>query len=108
MSSIEVSVGHTVIVETQVQFSLQELSRVCGVDVVLIESLVHEGVLTPQGHSLGDSPAQWYFEGTVLPRARKATRLLQDLELSTPGAALVLDLFDEIEALKSQLRRLRG
>jgi chaperone modulatory protein CbpM len=104
MSIGERSITHTVIVETELQFSLPELSRACGVDVALLESLVHEGVLNPQG----DSPTQWRFEGSVLPRARTATRLLQDLELSAPGAALVLDLFDEIEALKAQLRRLGG
>jgi chaperone modulatory protein CbpM len=92
---------HAVIVETELQFSLPELGRACGVDVALLQALVHEGVLIPRG----DNPAEWLFGGEVLPRARKATRLLQDLELSAPGVALVLDLFDEIEALRSQLRR---
>jgi chaperone modulatory protein CbpM len=102
MSNAGSSITHAVIVEAEVQFSLPELSRVCGIDMALLESLVQEGVLTP----LGDSPTQWRFEGSVLPRARLAARLVQDLELSAPGAALVLDLCDEIEALKAQLRRL--
>jgi chaperone modulatory protein CbpM len=102
MSNAERSITHAVIVETEVRFSLSELSSVCGVEMALLESLVHEGVLTP----LGDSPTHWRFEGSVLPRARTATRLAQDLELSAPGVALVLDLCDEIEALKAQLRRL--
>jgi chaperone modulatory protein CbpM len=104
MSKAEGSITHAAIVETEVQFSLPELSRVCGVEMTLLESLVQEGVLTP----LGDSPAQWRFEGSVLPRARTAARLVKDLELSAPGAALVLDLCDEIEALKAQLRRVQG
>jgi chaperone modulatory protein CbpM len=104
MSHVEVSITHAVIVETEVQFSLSELSRVCGVHVELLESLVLEGVLTPSG----DSPTQWRFDGSILPRARTAVRLVQDLELNAPGAALVLDLCGEIEALKSRLRRLGG
>jgi chaperone modulatory protein CbpM len=93
-----------VIVETELRFSLPELSRACGVEVAVLESLVREGVLTP----LGEDPAQWSFEGAVLPRARAATRLLRGLELNASGTALVLELLDEIDSLRAQLRRLRG
>jgi chaperone modulatory protein CbpM len=93
-----------VIVETELQFSLAELCRACGVEAALLEALVHEGVLTPQG----DTPMQWRFEGSILPRARKAVRLSADLELGASGAALVLELLEEIDALKSELRRIRG
>jgi chaperone modulatory protein CbpM len=94
----------TVVVETELYFSLPELSRACGVDITLLELLVHEGVLTPQG----EDPSQWRFEGSVLPRARRAARLSADLELGASGTALVLELLDEIDSLKAQLRRLRG
>lgn len=33
---------------------------------------------------------------------------MRDLELSAPGVALVLDLFGEIEALRAELKVLRG
>jgi chaperone modulatory protein CbpM len=104
MNTIQALLGHAVIVETEVQFSLPELSRACGVDAALLESLVEEGVLKPHGAG----PAQWRFAGAVLPRARTATRLLQEMELTAPAAALVVDLVDEIEALRAQLRRLGG
>jgi chaperone modulatory protein CbpM len=93
-----------VVVETELQFSLPELSRACGVEVALIESLVQEGVLAPRG----EHPEQWLFEGSVLPRARTATRLLLGLELGAAGTALVLELLDEIDDLKAQLRRRGG
>ncbi len=104
MNFVEGPFTHAVIVETDLQFSLPELGRACGVEVTLLESLVHEGVLTPHG----DHPTQWRFEGSVLPRARTAARLLLDLELGVAGTALVLELLDEIDTLKSQLRRFRG
>jgi chaperone modulatory protein CbpM len=88
-------------VDTELQFSLLDLSHACGVDVALLESLVLEGVLTPQG----ESSTQWRFEGSVLPRARRAARLAVDLELEAAGAALVLELLDEIASLQAQLRR---
>ncbi len=40
-----------------------------------------------------------------LRRAHAALRLAHDLELSPAATALVLDLLDEIEALRSRLRR---
>ncbi len=104
MGNAESPFTHAVIVETDLQFSLPELGRACGVEVALLEALVHEGVLTPQG----DDPARWSFAGAVLPRARMATRLLRDLELSASGTALVLELLEEIDTLQAQLRRPRG
>jgi chaperone modulatory protein CbpM len=92
-----------VVVETQLLFSLQELSRACGTDTTLLQSLVQEGVLTPQG----DNPEQWRFEGTMLSRARRATRLSVALELGASGTALVLELLEEIDTLTAELRRLR-
>jgi chaperone modulatory protein CbpM len=104
VSNAEGTNSQAVSVETEFQFSLTELSRACGVEITLLESLVHEGVLTPQG----ESPAQWRFEGSILPRARRATRLSVQLELGAPGTALVLELLEEIDILNSELRRLRG
>ena len=104
MNNIEGSAAQAVVVETELQFSIIELSRICGTDVPTLEALVHEGVLSP----LDFQALQWEFSGATLPRARKATRLLLDLELNAAGAALVIDLMDEIESLRSQLRRRSG
>ncbi len=93
---MNLSVTHGVVVEEEVQFTLVELSRACGADV---EQLV---VLTP---SSDDAP-RWRFGGATLRHARVVLRLTHNLELSTTSTALVLDLFDEIEALRSRLRRL--
>lgn len=104
MSRNEEPVAQAVIVETGLQFSLPELSRTCGLEAALLEALVHEGALAAQG----EDPAQWRFAGTMLARARMASRLSRDLELNASGTALVLDLLDEIGALRAQLRHLRG
>ena len=103
MSNLTGSITHAVIVETEVHFTLHELGRASGAAVELLESLVHEGVLAP----LGESPEHWRFEGIDLLRARKANRLVRDLELNAAAAALVLDLFDQIDGLRSQLRHLQ-
>jgi chaperone modulatory protein CbpM len=102
MSNSNVSVVHAVIVDSTVQFTLPELTRVCHAETEQLIALVREGVLTPTG----DDPSRWRFEGVVLARARVAVRLQRDLELSAAGTAVVLDLLVEIDALRLQLRRL--
>jgi len=102
MTDTNICVTHAVLVEEEVQFTLVELSRVCGTDSEQLLALVEEGVLTPTG----DDPGQWRFGDTSLRRARAALRLTRDLELNAAGVALALDLLDEIEALRSRLRRL--
>jgi chaperone modulatory protein CbpM len=102
MSNSDISVVHAVVVDAELQFTLVELSRVCHVDAEQLIALVDEGVLTPTGAE----PAQWRFEGAVLPRARTAVRLQRDLELSAASTAVVLDLLAEIDSLRARLRRL--
>lgn len=82
--------------------TLVELSRACGVDSLTLLALVHEGVLIP----LQPDAEPWRFGGASLPRARRALRLTQGLELSPHGVALVLELLDRIDALEARLARL--
>ena len=102
MSDSNLPVSRAVLVEEEIEFTLVELSRACRADSEQLLALVDEGALTPSG----DDPQHWRFGGAVLRRARTALSLTRDLELNPAGAALVLDLLDEIEALRSQLRRL--
>ncbi|MDL2337604.1 MAG: chaperone modulator CbpM [Pseudomonadota bacterium] len=90
-----------IVVEDTVCFTLDALCQACHADRVQLTALVDEGVLEPGGNG----PDDWQFSGTSLRRARAALRLLQDLELGVVGTALVLDLLDEIDALKARLRR---
>jgi chaperone modulatory protein CbpM len=92
---------HGVIVEEEVRFTLIELSRACRVGVDQLAALVDEGVVTPSG----DASRSWHFDGVALRRVRTALRLARDLQLNAGATALVLDLLDEIDALKAQLQR---
>ena len=89
------------VVEDELQMSLAELARACRAQEEQIHVWVVEGVLAP----IGDSPAAWRFAGASLRRARLAITLTRDLEINTPGVALALDLMDEIEDLRTRLRR---
>ena len=90
-----------VVVEEEVSFSLEQLARASGADAEQVIVLVQEGVLTPSG----SGPQDWQFQGPSLRRARQALRLARDFELGLPGVALMMDLLDEIEALRVRLRQ---
>lgn len=91
-----------VVVEHEICFTLTELSRACHADPAQLQDLVAEGVLVARG----DDPEQWLFDGAVLQRARAAVRLTRDLELTPAGTAVVLDLLEQIEALRARLQQL--
>jgi chaperone modulatory protein CbpM len=82
---------------------LDELSRSLRCEAALLVMLVHEGVLEPQG----ESPDNWHFAGASLQRARRAVRLVRDLEINPPGVALALDLLEQITRLEAALAGLR-
>ncbi len=90
-----------VIVEESIELDLEQVSSSLGCDVDLIVTLVHEGALEVQGNV----PAQWRFHGAALQRARRAVRLVRDLDINPPGVALALDLLDQVRQLEAQLVR---
>jgi chaperone modulatory protein CbpM len=80
--------------------TLEQLCRACEADAALIAELVEEGILTPEGPAV----ESWTFSGTHLRHASIALRLQRDLGVNWPGVALVLQLMDELEALRQQTR----
>ena len=102
MSEHTLTVTHGVIVEDKLQFTLIELSQACQADSARLIELVEEGALMPSGNDA----SSWRFDGSALRRASAALRLARDLHLNAASVALVLDLLDEVEALKSRLRQL--
>lgn len=96
------NVLHGIVVEEQTDLTLADLCRACGASEPELTMWVLEGVLEPQA----GSGAGWRFGGTSLRRARRATSLARDLDINAAGVALVLDLLDEVETLRSRLASL--
>lgn len=90
------------ILEEQSGLSLEDLCRACTAETVDIVELVHEGVLHPGGAGQLD----WQFTGVHVHRAQRALRLQRDLGVNLAGAALALELMDEMELLRAQLQRM--
>lgn len=88
------------LLDESVTLTLTEISCACRVGEVQIIDLVEEGIIEP---AVPDQP-EWSFPATQLRRARRAIRLQRDLEINLSGVALVLDLLEEVEDLRSRLR----
>jgi chaperone modulatory protein CbpM len=78
--------------------SVADLSRMLAVEERRIVELVEEGVIT----ALAIDTAEWRFGGTEVRRARIALRLERDLGVNLPGAALALELLEELQQLRRE------
>ena len=90
------------ILEEQTELTLADLCRACAADTALVIELVDEGVLSP----VGNAPEQWRFTGLHMHRARTALTLQRDLGVNLQGAALAIELLEELDKVRAQLRRL--
>ncbi len=90
-----------IVFDEETRCTLADLCRVCGVSAEMIENMIDEGILTPEGCS----PREWRFSFIAVKRVRTVIRLHQDLRVNLPGCALALDLLDEIEELRLLVRR---
>ncbi len=91
------------IVDENIEFTLVELSRVSGASEEELTLWVSEGVFEPTG----EQPQEWRFSGAALRRVQTAQRLAHDFQINAPGVALALDLLDEINLLRSRIKRPR-
>lgn len=88
-----------IVVDEQVTLTLEELSGVVRLQPSSVVQLVEEGVLEPAG---GETPDEWLFRAGSLGRLQAGLRLQSDLGLNAAGAALALDLLDELRALRAR------
>jgi len=90
------------VLEEDRDISLSELCRACGMSAEEIFEFVEQGLIEPRGRA----PVEWRFHGVCVRRIHSAQRLRRDLSINLAGAALVLDLLEELEAARARLRRL--
>ncbi len=92
------------IFEENIELSFADLCRVCRLPAERVLELVEEGVVEP----VGRDAAQWRFQSVSVKRVRRVMHLERDLGVNIAGAALALDLLEELEQLRTKLRRLDG
>jgi len=88
------------ILDENFEFSLADLCQCCTVQAETIIDMVEEGMLSPAG----SSPVNWRFSGTAQRHVEITLHLQKDLRVNLPGAALALELMEELEQLRRQLR----
>ena len=92
------------LMEDITELTLSDLCRACAAQTDIIIELVSEGVIDTFDPAPNQPPEQWRFTGLHLHRAKVAMRLHRDLGVNFAGAALALELMDEVQALKAKLR----
>jgi chaperone modulatory protein CbpM len=85
-----------VILDEELTLSIDEVCEVCGIEESLVVEMVREGVAEP----LDEAAARWSFSGVAVTRLKTARRLQRDLHVNLAGAALALELLEEIRALR--------
>jgi len=88
-----------IVLDDSISYDLKELCRLCKVQDNLIHDMINEGMLTP----FGDSPKSWKFSATSVKTIQVTVRLQNDLGVNLPGAALAIELLEELEILRSKV-----
>jgi len=89
-----------IIVDEHAELTLVELSLACGRPAEWILELVDEGILEP----IGQDQPHWRFRASCLRRVQIVCHLQADLGVNLAGAALALELLDEVGRLHRQTR----
>lgn len=92
-----VVIGH--LVGEEVEWSLEEVCRLFGVERQWVVELIEQGVFEAR------PPAEQRFGGAALRRVRIAARLRRDLGINAAGTALAIELMERIEELERELSR---
>ncbi|WP_237060368.1 chaperone modulator CbpM [Microbulbifer sediminum] len=90
------------ILDEESELTLGELCRACDIAAEEVLALVEEGVIEPRGRSR----TRWRFSGICVRKVRRVYSLERDLGLNLAGAALALELLEEVERLQARLARL--
>lgn len=81
--------------------TVEEVAYACAVSTDWIQRYVEEGLLPSRTGTL----AEWRFSSRELRRVRHMHRIERDFEAVPELAALVADLLEELDSLRTRLRQ---
>lgn len=90
------------VLEEEGDVTLYELCEACAVRAETVEAMIEEGIVTPRGAE----HARWRFSRSTVVRVRTVLRMQRDLRVNLAGAALALELLEQIESLRARIRSL--
>ncbi len=80
--------------------TLEELCMACAVEPIWVIRHVEEGLLAP----VTGNPTLWRFSSASLTRTRRMRALERDFDAVPELAALMVDLLEEVDALRARVR----
>lgn len=89
------------VVEEGACFTLEELCATCSLEREWLMRRIEEGLFPVPGGII----AEWRFSSSGLARARRMRALERDFEAVPELAALVADLLEEMDELRTRIRR---
>ncbi len=99
MSDPEIMIA-TVVEESSL--SLEQLAALCAVEPEWVLRHIEDGLLSAAKLESGS----WYFSAVELIRAKRIVSIERNFDALPELAALVADLQEELDSLKSQLLRM--
>ena len=91
----------TELLEHDRYLTLAEVCTLCGASERIVIAMIREGIVEPEGKA----PDSWRLNAVAVTRIRTAVRLQRDLGVNLPGAALALELLDELQTLRRRAHR---
>jgi chaperone modulatory protein CbpM len=89
-------------VEENPELTLDELCSACGITPHFIHELIEFGALDCEDVAL----EIYRFQPEQLRRVRTIVHLHHDLEINIPGAALAVELMEEMERMRAKIEML--
>lgn len=105
MGKEEIRLLSGVIMDDTQAVSLAELCRSCSLSAEGVVTLIEYGIIEPIESNI--TITRWHFTGESVMRAKAALRLQHDLGVNLAGAALALDLLDELKQLRYRVSTLQ-
>jgi chaperone modulatory protein CbpM len=99
MGDNNIIVKDVMLLDEDTCLTLSELCHACNIHADWVIELIDEGVIEPVRS--GD---KWRFSGSHIGRVQVIRNLQRDLNVNLAGAALALELLDEINRLRNRLR----
>ncbi|WP_179998835.1 chaperone modulator CbpM [Acinetobacter sp. YH12239] len=87
------------IIDEQYIFDLKHFAQACGQSPEWVLQLLEYEILPARS----EQKIHQFF-GEELTRARRAYRLQRDFEASLPAVAMMMDLIDEVQQLRKQVK----
>jgi chaperone modulatory protein CbpM len=93
---------HIALLLDETHLTLEELAASCAISPEWVIEHVRAGVLFAE---VDANPRDWQFTSRDLLRTRKMLQLERNFDANPELAGLVADLFEELERLRTRLRR---